>query len=303
MTTMKTVTLLSVCAFIALLVGCNQAVSKPEVKPEPKEEQPPAAALRGRWATAEHWWREDDAGVDGIVGKRYKTLTFTKSRSIYEEAHVLASGELEDERQRQGTWEATADTITRIEQEWDDDAEALSDPERVPKKYYWTSDERVAMVIQSWDSDSADEPEYFQFTKVDPIDIDGTWRSSQFNDDGGFNQTWTITVNGSEFTYQYLTDQDPPHQFDLTGTANHDSEELVLAVTVDSTIMKDGDEVRGSGFWVGQTLRYAYAPSYDDNAIRLSQMWAEQEPVEGVWGPNPRNPHGDYGMYLQRVVP
>ena len=292
----------AVLAPITMLVGCTQTVSKPEPEPEPMMEQPPATALQGRWTSSEDWWEEDANGVDRVVGTRYKTLTLTKSRWIYGQAEVRVDGRLEDEWWNSGTWESTADSITRIEQEWDDEEESLSEPVRVTKKYYWTNTDRTAMVIQDWVSGSDNESDHFLYSKMEPVDVNGTWRFSRYNDDDGFDQTWTISVTDSRFSYQYLTDQDPPHQFDMTGTATHDSDELTLSVIVTNTTTQDGGEVVGTGFWVGETLRFAYAPSYDDMTIRVSQMWDELVRVDGMWMEgHPEFPYGNYWMYFQRV--
>ena len=173
------------------------------------------------------------------------------------------------------------------------------------KDFLWgDGDTRNVLVVQTWESDDPGE-RYTKYTRVaDPASLStpGTWtheRNDELDDDGHLIQErWTIVVDDDSFTYNYVQNGGR-YEFEITGSWTHDTENKFALVLVEE-LMSTSERPRD--YWVGQTLRFAYAPTSAPNAVRISTFWDEQSfnAVTTRWEDREDRPYGDYWLPLER---
>ena len=99
-----------------------------------------------------------------------------------------------------------------------------------------------------------------------------------------------------------------PGYFTVIGTWRHvDEDPNSILVDVESAtyLRPDGtlnDLAESAPYWIGATMRYAYAPTDSPDLITVSTRVAElmYDADAGMWVDNMYNPYGDYWMRLSR---
>ena len=298
----------------ATLLGCQAAVTTPTPEPEP---EPPEVALtlQGTWRATETWVDDDGMMISGV-----QILTFTGGgRAILYNAEYDASGTLVDDWTQSSGWSATADTVTR---RWlgdhDDDGETSDIMREVAKRYYWGAG-RATMFMAPWNRDDPDSDLAHHERVTDPLPdgLTGVWTYDtewDRREDLGYivGQHWMFTFGeDGAFTEVYRNtrrDTDESGYFTVIGTWRHvDEDPNSILVDVESAtyLRPDGtlnDLAESAPYWIGATMRYAYAPTDSPDLITVSTRVAElmYDADAGMWVDNMYNPYGDYWMRLSR---
>ena len=228
-----------------------------------------------------------------------KTVTFTKSRFIQEGAiYDRNTGELLDNgNSDQGRYTLNADgTITRIWLEHpDDDYDAPKEPREVVKQYTLLGDE---LYLEDWFHDRPGTSFDYHKRATQP-DFEGTWvHVEEYENDEGVMSvsTVTITISGDSFTFSNIgrpIGGPVDNSFQLSGTFELDSEELFLFVTIQE-VTENGESLEIEAFEPGNVVRFAFAPTDEEDRIRVSQFNDEQSFRFGAWVDRTDNPYGDY---------
>ena len=254
----------------------------------------------GTWQSTHDWY--DDS--DDIVGTIIDTLTFTKSRYIFNRSHYRAgSTSTDDYWTHHGSWEATDGMITRI---WEHDHDDLDDTPRVltrVRKHYLWNEDRTTLCIQHWseDSEHLDEAHCELQRRVPsppPAELLGQW--TWIGDD----EDWTIEITATRFTVSTGRIEDGRFiGFTLTGTYEVNLEELFIMVTIEDAL-EDGTSVIDADiqWWKGQVSRWAFAPTDNPTKMVVSTHWKEHEWIESTqeWIDSTENPSGDYWLEVEK---
>ena len=280
------------CTLLALvaMLGCQRATPVQPEAPSP-EPAPPPPGLQGSWIFTEDWYEHDDDLDDYVrIGTLVDVLTFTKSRYILYRSHYLMDGTFEYEWANSGTWEPTAQVITKIYYDnHDDDDDTPEVLRRLNKKYRW-AEGRAELFLQHWDWGDPDAP-YEVYKRVavpaDLAPVDGTWKGADDDDDGnGF--TMTTTADGS-FTIAVSVAESQAGRrgtWTATGKWTLDEAEYFLNLT---ELVREWTPAAGEESlpqdqpqtWNNGIGRIAYAPTDQPSQIVVSPIWQEREPDIG----------------------
>ena len=284
-----------IAILVSLFGGCDTAMStskdKDQMEPSPEMDMEPSEYLRGTWRYSEPW------GEDGIQGTKYRTLTFTKSRFIDANAEVLDDGTVHNEWQHPGTWDATADTITKTWHRWIEGEGRDQNKTVENRSYAWVDDDRTILLLQEWDADADRQPVYREYRQVPPIDPYGVWRRLRVHEARG-KQVWEIDATGPIVTWSYTDEY--PYSHTISGPARVNVDELYLLVDAETHNL-NGEEHEMS--FVGHSARFAFAPGHNADTIAVSEPWRELERQDdGTWVDREDLPYGEYHQFYVRVV-
>ena len=294
---------------LGIVISCQAAVVTPEPEPEP-------LTLQGTWL-----W--EGSYVDDEDGRTYdevQVLTFTGSgRAVSFNAVYDDAGTQIDDWTYTSGWATNDTTVTRTwYDDHDDDDETPDVRSDLEKSYYWVEG-RNAMFINPWGDEHPTD--YVQrHTRVAnplPDGLAGTWTYDAEWDrmeDLGYiiGQHWTFAFGeDGAFTEVYRStrsDNNEVGYFTVMGTWSHDNEDpnfVLVSVDTATYLRPDGalvDLAEIAPYWIGATLRYAYAPTDSPDLITVSTRVSELRYDEetGMWVDNMYNPYGDYWMRLSR---
>lgn len=268
-----------------------------------------SSTLQGTWQIR-YVWDEDD----GVMHEELKTLTFAGSRAI---EHILKTvtrsgqAEVENEWDNSVGWSTAGSIITRTF--IDDEQQKRS----VDKEYVLVDN---LLAVHDW-TDEEVTNRFAVYTRVqDPLPggLTGTWKGwNRWCEPGDmFDESdeaeiisacrqrmpWTFSF-GETFTEQYLSlpGASPVVTFDLTGSWRQDPENHFVFVTVQE-VAETTDGSPEDFPWVGDELRYAYAPSGVPGQLVFSPFGSEREYDEATstWKEREDRPYGGYWMRLER---
>ena len=278
----------------ALLGGCRQAMSTPRgdgdnMAPPSEMTVTPKEALMGTWQTVQ----EERDGDGNVMGSTTFTLTFTKTRAILLHTERDSDGEVVESNWCQcesGTWEANEYTITKTRVPWLEDAEKWgSEKTSVARDYVFVDDAKSVLLVHSWEGH---EPtiDFQRYTRIEnPIpggEVTGAWAGKiewPPRPTGAQATTlWTFAF-GESFTEHAMETVAMPgvastlEDFLLSGSAIHDTEDYVFAVTVESHTRTLDGVPANTIVSPGHVMRYAYAPTGNPDEIAVSLWWDEQD--------------------------
>lgn len=247
--------------------------------------------LQGTWQRSSYYDHDELGEIHEL-----RTITLTASRAVEYSTRTNRAGELVDDWTDSFGVSLNGAILTRTR---DEDGTEVS----VVKDYFIGGD---LLAIHPWWSDEP-ELEYDVFERVNtvhPVMLTGTWNWTSTNEDEG--TTWVFSYTFAEdgtLTYRNRRTQGEDVQiFTLTGTFTHDLENLTLRHTITGVQrVRNGESVStATDPHTGHTLRSAYVPTGDANAIRMSPFWREQRYDETAMQWVDRVLFGDYDRVFRR---
>lgn len=251
----------------------------------------PPSPIYGTWQRSSYYDHHELGDIHEL-----QTITFTASRAVEYNTRTNRSGELVDDWTESSGISLDGTILRRTRDE--DGTEII-----VYKDYFLGGD---SLAIHTWWSDDPD-PEFDVFERTEtaaPEKFTGTWSWTFTNEDEG--TTWVFSYTFAEdgtLTYRNLGTQGEDVQlFTLTGTFIHDPENLTLLHTITGVQrVRNGELVSTTtDVHTGSTLRSAYVPTGDANAIRMSPFWREQRYDEATMKWVDRVRFGDYHRLFRR---
>ena len=256
--------------------------------PTPGAAPPP---LQGTWQRSSYYDHDELGDIHEL-----RTITITASRAVEYTTRTNRAGDLVDHWTDSFGVSLDGTVLTRTRSE---DGTIVS----VVKDYFLGGN---LLAINPWGSDDP-ELDFDVFERVKTVSsvlLPGTWYWTSTNEDEGI--TWVFSYTFAEdgsLTYRNRRTQGEDVQlFTLTGTFIHDLDNLTLLHTITSVQrVRNGELVStATDPHTGHTLRSAYVPTGDANAIRMSPFWREQEYDETAMQWVERVRFGDYDRLFRK---
>ena len=295
---MKNAILLSLAVPISALLlftGCRGAVSTPDpIIPSPRASE----LLLGLWIGRE----ERSEGQYNLI-----SLTFTPERFIYTVSRYDTDNTFRWARSESGTWTATEDTITKQETWYDFEIEEQIDVE-TERTYSRLSDGEL--IVAEWDriSDEDADPQSFRYVESIP-DTQGTWQHdtglANYDDGSTSRTTYEYVINQDTFTEtaEVYVDGALFEEWRIHGNVvSYDEANLYVNVSITEFSMdREDDFTFNQERFVGHKLRWAFAPTADENRFFVSRFWHEQNyhQESRMW--YFRADHQRYGIYWMDI--
>ena len=266
------------------LAGCSGATAK---KDGSGTAGPPE--LIGTW---ELMIPPDDDGEH-----RHRVLTFRADRWVSAITERDDTGAIIREDHGSGGWERTDTYLTKIYL----DDEADNAPVSLAKTYTLTAD---TLTVQEWYNNAPDAQMTTMTRVTDAAILTGTLAGSSWVmtdlQDSGVLWRWTLAFTDAGWRYTFDADPDEPGESFSMGGATWTTDNGAILAVPDAVSREDLQ------WWVGETLRFSYAPSGEADRLRVSLWFNDQRVNVGVgWtlDPHPVWQYGNYGWSFTRADP
>ena len=195
-------------------------------------------------------------------------------------------------------------TITTTTQGWPDDADGRWPDPVSSEKHYYFSDDSDVLYVHDW---NVEHPRnYERFVRRPGLhDISGTYVFSRDTNDWEWQSSYEISADSFVYeTVVYARESRSgaaSEHFRLTGDLRLEDYYMFMSVTgVEYAV--DGEPSSDSYSYIGQELRFAYAPTAEPDSIAISPFWNEMSYDESskTWKDRQDNQYGNYWVFAKR---